>query len=468
MSRLLPRSLLGQVMLALAAALVVAQGISGFLLYRAAEQRRETALVHSAAFQFMSGRAAPPGTRPAFRDRRRSDEPMMALPRLPRDLRYEKTPASPLQAGEIRNADREEALREILEDQGIALADLVVTERAAATDPLVRKLAGPSSALRDRLSDRELRIIVVGIHRQGEAGWQVIRMPRPLPDSGLIPGIVIQTGILFAVLFGLLYVVLRRITRPLGDLAERTHRFAGAAKPEAPLEPSGPDDIRRLIDAHNAMQARIGAMLDEKNVMLGAIGHDLKTPLAALRVRIEAVEDDAARERMARTIEEIAVTLDDILSLARVGRSDAPPERTDLAALVGAVVEEYEDMGAAVEMGTTERLVAPVHVLWVKRGLRNLVGNALRYAGSATVSVLRSDGMAILRVEDSGPGIPADRITAMLEPFARGEQSRNRETGGAGLGLALTRAIAEQHGGSLKLANRAEGGLVAELRLPLG
>jgi len=220
------------------------------------------------------------------------------------------------------------------------------------------------------------------------------------------------------------------------------------------------------------MEQRIAALIDEKDVMLGAIGHDLKTPLAALRVRIESVEDDNERARMVASIKDITQTLNDILSLARVGRPDDVPERTDLAALVGSVVEEYEDMGDNVELLGAQKIALPLRATWLRRGVRNLIGNALRYGKQARVSVLKEGAEAVIRIEDDGPGIPEGSIAAMLEPFARGETSRNRETGGAGLGLTLARAIAEQHGGALRLANRsgADGtvaGLVAEIRLPL-
>ncbi len=245
-----------------------------------------------------------------------------------------------------------------------------------------------------------------------------------------------------------------------------------AAHPDAtPLAAEGPQDIQRLIAAQNAMEARIGTLLEEKDVMLGAIGHDLKTPLAALRVRIETVENADERTKMAAGIEDITRSLDDILSLARIGRDAAPPERTNITALVASVVEEYEDRGMAVAFDGTNRVVAPVHVTWLRRALRNLISNAVRYAGSAQVAMREDSGQLVLRVDDDGPGIPADRIADMLEPFTRGEASRNRATGGAGLGLTLARAIAQQHGGTLVLANREEDGrtvgLRAELRLPL-
>jgi signal transduction histidine kinase len=205
--------------------------------------------------------------------------------------------------------------------------------------------------------------------------------------------------------------------------------------------------------------------------MLGAIGHDLKTPLAALRVRIEAVDDDIERGRMAATIEDVNRSLDDILSLARVGRPSDPLEVTELSALVADVMGEYEDMGEDVALLDTARIVLPLRATWLRRAMRNLVSNALRYGQRARVSLARDGADAVLRIEDDGPGIPEDQIQHMLEPFIRLEASRNTATGGTGLGLTLARAIADQHGGSLVLANRWEAGrivgLVATLRLPV-
>lgn len=465
--RLAPRSLLGQVMLALALALLLAQGISAALLYRAAEQRSEAVLMHAAAFQLLSGERRADRRAGAPTTGRLARRPEHRFPRLPRRLRYSESVSSPLLAGETHDAKREESLRRLLAEQGIAVEGVIVVERPVARDPLIRAALARSSAMDNRLAGLGNELVVVGVRREGERRWQVARISLPESDGRLIPTLVMQTLILFTVLVGLLFLVLRRITRPLDALAERTRRFAGAGASEPPLAPSGPDDIRRLIDAHNAMQARIGAMLDEKDVMLGAIGHDLKTPLAALRVRIESVEDESARAKMAATIEDIAKTLDEILALARVGRPDAAPEKTELQALAASVVEEFEDMGEPVTLADSARTAAPVHITWLKRGLRNLVANALRYGGTARVTVLREGEAAVLRVEDNGPGIPEDRISEMLEPFARGEASRNRETGGAGLGLALARAVAEQHGGTLVLTNRPEGGLRAEMRVPL-
>ena len=463
--RVLPRSLLGQVMLALAAALLIAQAISATLLYRAATERRELAFMHAAAFQLLGG----PRERPGRELRRRVLPPRPdGTPRirLPRSLRYSETVDPALPSADQRSARREEDLARLLREQGIAVEQVAITVRPFMDDPAVREIAKEFPRMHARMHDAPHQLMTVALKRQGSEVWQVARLPVPPRDRSILRTLVPQTLLLFLVLVGLLYFVLRRITRPLAALAESTRRFAGAGAPEEPLAPSGPDDVRKLIEAHNAMQARIGSMLDEKDVMLGAIGHDLKTPLAALRVRIESVEDEAARDKMAATIEDITRTLDEILSLARIGRTTAEPEMTELGALAASVVEEFEDMGQPVTLETGGRIAAPVHLTWLKRGLRNLVTNALRYAGTARIEVLREDGHAVLRVDDDGPGIPEGRIQEMLEPFTRGEASRNRETGGVGLGLTLARAVAEQHGGTLVLANRPEGGLRAELRLP--
>jgi signal transduction histidine kinase len=308
--------------------------------------------------------------------------------------------------------------------------------------------------------------------RRGESDWIVARWPLSGPDPNQLGYLIGQTLLLYVVLVGGLAWLLRRITRPIAALTRRMERFAATREIDGQLEPSGPDDTRRLIVAHNELEARIAALLDEKDVMLGAIGHDLKTPLAALRVRIESVEDDAERAKMAASIEDITRSLDDILSLARVGRPSDMLERTDIGALVAAVVEEFEDMGEPVELAETERLPMPLRATWLRRALRNLIGNAMRYGERARVSLAREGREAVVLIEDDGPGIPEGEIAAMMEPFARGDASRNRGTGGSGLGLTLARAIAEQHGGRLVLKNRhgPEGkvlGLVAELRFPI-
>ncbi|HET9629888.1 MAG TPA: HAMP domain-containing sensor histidine kinase [Novosphingobium sp.] len=463
LSLLWPRSLRGQVLLAIALGLFLAQGIGALLLYRAQHERIEGALVHTAAFRMVGALrgdlAAPDIGRP----------PASGEPR-GRPGRVDWTAASPLAPGELRRPEDESELREVLAEQDVAPADLVVFRRAVAKDP-------PSAARAMRRFSRHGEtppdeVLIAAMRQQGSPTWLVTRVFVPPAERLLLTTLLGQTLFIYAALVGAMWLLLRRITRPLAALTARLERFAETRDRAGQLTPEGPDDIARLIGAHNAMEDRIATLLNEKDVMLGAIGHDLKTPLAALRVRIESVDDETERRKMAATIEDITRTLDDILSLARVGRPSDPAERTELSALVLSVVEEYEDMGQPVALSETSRIALTLRPTWIRRALRNLIGNALRYGRSAEVSVMREDDMAAIRIVDRGPGIPDGEIVRMLAPFTRGEPSRNSETGGAGLGLTLARAIAEQHGGSLLLANRhgtdgTVNGLEATLLLPL-
>jgi signal transduction histidine kinase len=454
-------------LLAIALALMVAQGLSAALMWRMQHERHFAGLVNYAAFSLLGrnpraplGPMPPPGP---------TGEPPEIGFRMPRPLRVQEERRAPQIAGDRRRPEIERALREVLEAQGVDAARLFVAERDPARDPVVaawlarRAFARPPEAPRPKL-------IIAAIGR-ADGTWLTARLLAPRGERAMLTTLVIQTLFIYLVLVGAVALILRRLARPLKALTAQVEAFARSRAPAGQVAPEGPEDIRRLIVAHNAMERRVGGLLDEKDVMLGAIGHDLKTPLAALRVRIEAVEDDTERGRMAAGIEDINRSLDDILSLARVGRPSDPLERAELSALVADVVGEYEDMGEDVTLGEAERLVMPLRATWLRRALRNLVSNALRYGTRARVSLRREGDEAVLTVEDDGPGIPEHEIARMLEPFTRLEASRNSATGGTGLGLTLARAIADQHGGSLHLANRQEGGeikgLTATLRLPL-
>jgi signal transduction histidine kinase len=466
MQRLMPRSLQGQLLLAIAMALLLAQGISAALLWRAQSDRREAAMVHAAAIRlFAAGREEGLFGGRKFHSR--------DLPPEARRLRVERAEVSPLRTGESRQDDAEHELKEVFAEQGVELKEVVVVHRPITENAdLIRREARIAAHMGDHAPPRAREQMVAAIHTS-DRGWITVAMPMRGPDEGLLISLLGQTLLLYGLLVGAIALIVGRITRPLAALTGRLEQFASTRDAAGQLAPQGPNDVRRLIIAHNAMEHRIAALLDEKDVMLGAIGHDLKTPLAALRVRIESVEDDAERDKMAATIEDIVRSLDDILSLARVGRPSDPREPAELKALVGQVADEFEDMGEPVTFAPGERIVAPVRVTWLRRGLRNLVSNALRYGGGAARITLEREGaMAVIRVEDDGPGIPEGRIGAMMEPFTRGEPSRNSATGGAGLGLTLARAIAEQHGGALVLANRRNSdgsvaGLTATLTLPL-
>ena len=456
MKRFWPSSLLGQVMLAVALTLFIVLGVTSIAVSNREAQRAETELANTLGLRLVAAQ--------------RFDLPARARRLARRGGRFAGAGLASADTFETLEVDRPlpdlaERLGESLRGNGRDFDELRVVARPVEADPVSRRFL-QRQALRRGLQDgRTPEDVAVAGLRIGDS-WQIARAPiRPHARTAR-PGFALAAAALLTALLSLvLWLILRRITGPLAQLTRRTESFSTKPVPAEPMDASGPADVQRLITAHNAMEARIGAMLHEKDVMLGAIGHDLKTPLAALRVRIEGVEDDTARAKMAQGIDDITHTLDDILSLARIGKSTQPPEVTDLSALAAFVVEEFEDMGHAVGF-EAENISAPIHVTWLKRGLRNLVSNAIRYGGDATLTLRREGADVVFCVDDTGPGIPEDRIAEMMEPFTRGEASRNRATGGAGLGLTFARAVAQQHGGDLTLGNRPEGGLSAQLRFP--
>ena len=484
-----PRSFTGQMLLALALALLLAQTISTVLLYRMGMERMRETLIHNAAFRVLVASREVADAGGGVNDM----PPNAAAALEPKPPRPQIVPQFHQIPHDIRWADAEGDLRRILADQDLTPANLLVVERPVADDPVAQERVRRHAELEARTHADGVeeaadhhgqrgpsRVLMVATQRQSGGPWLIVRVL--IPPTGdarhVLAPLLAQTLLIYLLLVGAMALILRRINRPLAALTGRLEHFARTRIPGPPLEPKGPGDLRRLIAAHNAMEERIGALLNEKDVMLGAIGHDLKTPLCALRVRVESVEDPVERGRMAATIEDITRSLDDILSLARVGRPSDPLEQTELSALVGAVVEEFEDMGEAVELGETQRIAMPLRATWLRRALRNLISNALRYGGVARVSLAfeaaaaGGQAFAAIRIEDDGPGIAPGDIERMLEPFTRGEPSRNSLTGGAGLGLTLARAIADQHGGTLTLANRRDEsgkvvGLVAVLRLPV-
>jgi signal transduction histidine kinase len=273
------------------------------------------------------------------------------------------------------------------------------------------------------------------------------------------------TLLLYLIVLGASLWLTLRIARPLRDLTRAAERFQGRADPIV-VEPSGPDDLRLAIEAFNAMNRRVVMLIDEKDHMLGAIGHDLRTPLASLRIRIESMEPEDERDAAIAKIGEMTAMLEDILVLARSGRAREELRRVEVSALVEAVTEDYVELGKPVTFEPSERHVLEVQPNLLRRALRNLIDNAVGYGGSARVAVVAVDGGVEIRVADAGPGIAVADLEQVLQPFHRLEASRNRDTGGTGLGLAIAQSIAESHGGRLRLSQGEPHGLIAAVFLP--
>lgn len=259
-------------------------------------------------------------------------------------------------------------------------------------------------------------------------------------------------------------LTIRRIARPLRDLTLAAGTL-GRGEPVPPIDPRGPEDIRRMTIAFNDMQERLHRFVADRTRMLAAIGHDLRTPLTTLRLRAELVEDAELQERMLATIDEMQTMTEATLSLARQEISAEPTRTIDLTSLVESVCDDLAELGEPVRYLPSARLTYRCRPEELRRAIRNLVENAVRYAGGADVRVVSDTASVSIFVDDDGPGIPVDRLEEVFAPFFRLEDSRSRETGGIGLGLSIARAVARQHGGDIVLCQR-DPGLRAAVVLP--
>ncbi len=445
MTRFLPRSLVGQLALVMALALLVAQAVN-FALILSDRQRLSFAEIEGPAIGRFVNLAAQVNAMAA-------DERPDFFERRLRRNRFWVSASSVIGPAAARDADLEERLRRTASENGFASSDL----RAAIGRDVTRRSRSDGA-------QRQYQLLLLSA-RLADGSWFNGRLLTPRPDPWLAARLAAATLLLYLIVLGAMVWVAARLASPLRDLASAADRFDARAVPPR-VVPRGPSDLRRAIDAFNDMNGRVAAMLDEKDRMLGAIGHDLRTPLASLRIRAESVEPEEERQKIVATIEEMTSMLDDTLILARSGRAREPARPMDLTALADAVVEEFRDAGQPVELGSSERQVACVRPNLLRRAIRNLIDNAVKYGGSADVKVAPSGAEVAIEVCDRGPGIPQEALGEVLEPFHRLEASRNRETGGSGLGLTIARAVALNHGGRLELENRVGGGLKARLLLP--
>ena len=273
----------------------------------------------------------------------------------------------------------------------------------------------------------------------------------------------------------LIFWAVRRLTAPVRLLAAAAEAL-GRDVNAPPLPETGPTELAKAAVAFNTMAARIRRFVQDRTFLLTALSHDLRTPITRLKLRAEFMEDDEQRRKMLADLDELAAMVSSTLAFGREVSASEAPQSIDLPALIRTVLDEAADATpdtAELEMAQQVPYQGPDHLtlrarpVSIKRALANLVGNALAYGGNARVILAPSSGgMVRIDIEDDGPGVPETELERLFEPFYRLEASRNRETGGTGLGLPIARNIARAHGGDIVLANRPGGGLRARLTLP--
>ncbi|WP_419953289.1 ATP-binding protein [Methylobacterium sp.] len=268
-----------------------------------------------------------------------------------------------------------------------------------------------------------------------------------------------------AILVGVAAVVLmHRIAGPLRDLTRATGEIGHGRV--VPVREAGPDETRGIARALNAMQDRIHRLVTERTQALAAVSHDLRTPIARLRLRLDGLPEDDETRAMGSDLDDMQAMVDSTLAYLRGDADPEPRQVANVVSVLMSIADASSDAGRDVTYAGPGRALATVRPVALRRALDNVVDNAVRYGTSARITLAVEPEELLLTVDDDGPGIATQDIARAFEPFTRLEASRNRNTGGTGLGLTIARRIVEAEGGSIAMATRPEGGLRVRICLP--
>lgn len=305
-----------------------------------------------------------------------------------------------------------------------------------------------------------MRIII----EMNDGNWLVLETPNLMRVRlGRMPlgFIAVLAGFLVALLA--VWIIWQEV-RPVRAMAKAARQFAGTGKP-SPVRPAGGRDVRALVNAFNAMQDRIAALLANRSLIMSAMSHDVRTYLTRLRLRIEALEPKS-RQAAEKTLSDIQGLLDDTLAFAESGE---PPEvgvPVDLARLLTAIAESGQFASETMSVEIKAYPIVRGNAGRLQRALVNIISNAIKYGERADITLRSADDLALITIADRGPGIPAGLREEVFEPFFRTDSSRNRNVEGTGLGLAIAGNIIRAHGGHIRLKDRTGGGLIALVELP--
>ncbi|NUT80370.1 MULTISPECIES: sensor histidine kinase [Pseudomonas] len=285
------------------------------------------------------------------------------------------------------------------------------------------------------------------------------RPPRPWFGGPVVPLTFQFVFLIVAAWYGA-----KLLTRPIQRLSEAAERLSENLD-SPPLDENGPREARQAAHTFNLMQQRIREQVQQRSRMLGAVSHDLRTPLSRLKLRLEQIDDIKLQGQMRQDLDDMIGMLDATLTYLHEQRTSEALQWMDVQALVESLSENAQDQGADVQVSGT---CAPLQVrpMALRSCLNNLIDNALRYAGHALINLEDQNNQVLIRVIDHGPGIAADKREAVFEPFFRLEGSRNRNSGGVGLGMTIAREATERLGGQLTLEETPGGGLTAVISLP--
>lgn len=465
MKRFLPQSLFGQTVLVLIAGLMISM-IAGSWIYSADREQAVRAVGGFAAAERIANLSH------LVRD-------------APADLRSRIVAGLSDRSFTVRLSPRPLASERDDDESGVSVAirNYIVDELGLTSGPQPRVAAsgggygpfgfGPQMMHRgppDRERDRD-RFGAPGAFRSLRASvplpdGQWLTFATSLPEAGLSFSrqFMLSMVLMALTIFAVSAWAVRRVTAPLATLAGAAERL-GRDVNAPPLPLTGTTETRRASRAFNEMQVRLRNLIENRTRLLAAVSHDLRTPLTLLRLRAEGVENAQERERMLATIAEMDAMVGATLNFARDEAVSEARKPTDIAALAQSIADDMSDAGMEVAMTAKGSVVCDARPQALKRALTNLVENAIKYGARARIAVTQTPSHVEIQVDDDGPGIPEAELQKAFEPFYRLEASRNQETGGVGLGLAIARSAVQAHGGELTLANRPGGGLRATIRL---
>ena len=458
MMKLLPQSLFGQTLVVLLAGLLISHLI-GAWVYTADREQAVRAVGGMAAAQRIANVTQLMSEAPAdWRDRL-----VTAVSDPTFRVTLSTAPLLPSTVADQNNA-------------AIAIGNVLAEELKSWAQQIRVRLPG-SDAAAPMMPGPHVMMMDGGMHVMGS--WRDLQVSVLLNDGQWLSfaTMVPKTGpavswqfIVSMALMGLVVLVVSiwaigRVTAPLAAFAQAATALGKNLKAE-PLQESGTREVRQATRAFNDMQTRLIRLIEGRTRMLAAISHDLRTPLTLLRLRVESAPECEDREKMLATINEMNGMIGSVLDLARSNASLENRRPMDLTALVESIVDDMKDAGFPVTMQPSSGVIYECYGAALKRAVTNLIDNAVKYGRTARVAICEVPTLLKIIVEDEGPGIPEHELGRVTEPFYRVEESRSRESGGAGLGLAIAVSVIEAHGGELKLANRREGGLRAEVRLP--
>lgn len=372
-----------------------------------------------------------------------------------------------------RPAGREGALRNLVARRLFLPVESVRVRfmmRVPGGRPPLLAPMGPPSLFSDRpplAGEPGGEIVLIGdfaVSAQLDGKWRTVE----LASSGFAPWRLRWFAwliIAMIVVAPVAWFLARGIARPIGLFATAARRLGRNPK-APPLELSGPLEIREAAAAFNEMQGRLNRYVEDRTTLMAAIAHDLRTPLMRLALRLENAPDILSRE-CESDIRDMEQMIDAVMSFVRDMTRPSRRQRLDLRSLAESVTDNFIDRGCAVRLADGEPIVIEGDPPALKALFNNLISNAVKYAETAEVSLRREGDLAVIDVTDPGPGMAVEDLDRAFDPFFRAERSRNRDTGGMGLGLASVRGVARAHGGDATLSNRPDGGLLARVQLPI-